>query len=71
MERRWRSKGLVIDKEWILSSRDHLKQFISAKKFLNSKIAYSRGRKSLFKIVDTFLVKKPGDKLPHQVTLQN
>ena len=67
MERRWRSRGLVIDKECLLSSRDHLKQLISAEKvwFLNSKIADCRGRKSLFKIVDTFLLKKPGHKLPH------
>jgi hypothetical protein len=71
MERRWRSRGLVIDKECLLSSRDHLKQLISAEKvrFLNSKIADCRGRKSLFKIVDTFLLKKPGHKLPHHVTL--
>jgi hypothetical protein len=70
MERRWRSRGLVIDKECYLSSRDNLKQLISAEKvrFLNSKI-YCRGRKSFFKIVDTFLLKKPGHKLPHHVTL--
>jgi hypothetical protein len=62
MERRWRSRGLVIDKECLLSSRDHLKQLISAEKvrFLNSKIADCQGRKSLFKIVDTFLLKKLG-----------
>jgi hypothetical protein len=71
MERRWRSRGLVIDKECLLSSRDHMKQLISAEKvrFLNSKIADCRRRKSLFKIVYTFLLKKPGHKLPHPVPL--
>jgi hypothetical protein len=61
----------VIDKECLLSSRDHLKQLISAEKvrFLNSKIADCQGKKSLFKIVGTFLLKKPGHKLPHHVTL--
>jgi hypothetical protein len=72
MERRWRSRGLVIYNECLLSSGDPLKQLISAVyfgAFLNSKIADCRGRKSLFKIVDTFLLKKPGRKLLHHVTL--
>jgi hypothetical protein len=51
-------------------SRSH-EQLISAEKvrFLNSKIADCRGRKSLFKIVYTFLLRKPGHKLPHPVPL--
>ena len=73
LERRWRLRGLEFDKEELMISRDDLRRLIKEAKesFLNSKIAECSGKKSLFKIVDSFLLKKTGLKLPQHVSLAN
>ena len=73
LERRWRLRGLEFDKEELMISRDDLRRLIKEAKesFLNSKIAECSGKKSLFKIVDSFLLKKNGLKLPQHVSLAN
>lgn len=50
IERRWKARGLEIDGECLSAARDRLRQLISDAKVL--------------KIVNTFLLKKPGLKLP-------
>jgi hypothetical protein len=66
LERRWKLSGLAIDKEILLQALADLRSLISTAKvnFLNSKIVEQTGKKSLFKIVDSFLLKKPSLRLP-------
>ncbi|EFX78554.1 hypothetical protein DAPPUDRAFT_320379 [Daphnia pulex] len=66
IERRKRSTGLMIDKELLVTALSDLRQLISAAKvtFLNTKIADNTEKKSLLKNVDSFLLKKPGFRLP-------
>jgi hypothetical protein len=71
LERRWKLSGLAIDKEILLQALADLRSLISTAKvnFLNSKIVEQTGKKSLFKIVDSFLLKKPSFRLPsHMMT---
>jgi hypothetical protein len=72
IERRRRSTGLMIDKELLATALSDLRQLISAAKvtFLNNKIADNTGKKSLFKIVDSFLLKKPSLRLPAHNSLE-
>jgi hypothetical protein len=66
LERRWKLSGLAIDKKILLQALPDLRSLISTAKvnFLNSKIVEQTGKKSLFKIVDSFLLKKPSLRLP-------
>ena len=66
LERKWKLSGLAIDKEILLHALGDLRSLISTAKveFLNSKIVEQTGKKSLFKIVDSFLLKKPSLRLP-------
>lgn len=51
--------------------REQLRLLINEAKtsFLNNKIAENSGKKSIYKIVDSFLLKKPGVKLPRHDSL--
>ena len=72
IERRRRSTGLMIVKELLATALSDLRQLISAAKvtFLNNKIADNTGKKSPFKIVDFFLLKKPSLRLPAHNSLK-
>ncbi len=60
LERRFRLSRLAIDKEILMTSRDNLRRLIASTKvsYLNTKISESVAKKSLFGIVDSFLLKK-------------
>ncbi len=62
----------MIEKELLATALSDLRQLISAAKvtFLNNKIADNTGKKSLFKIVDSFLLKKPSLRLPAHNSLE-
>ena len=66
LERRYRKSGLAIDGELMERARDELGCLIDSKKasFLQDQITEATGKKSLFKIVDSFLIKKPTLRLP-------
>ena len=66
LERRYRKSGLAIDGELMERARDELGCLIDSKKasFLQDQITEASGKKSLFKIVDSFLIKKPTLRLP-------
>jgi hypothetical protein len=75
-ERRWRNrkkKGLAleIDREIVRNLLKEKRHLLKKEKssFLNEKIAEAEGKKSLFNIVDSFLLKKPGLKLPRHDSL--
>ena len=72
IERRRRSTGLMIDKELLATALSDLRQLISAAKvtFLNNKIANNTLKNSLFKIVPSFLLKKPSLRLPAHNSLE-
>jgi len=61
LERRFRLSRLAIDKEILMTSWDNLRRLIASTKvsYLNTKISESVAKKSLFGIVDSFLLKKP------------
>jgi len=65
-ERRWRVTALTVDKEIMNQTLLNLHTMINEAKasFLESKILESTGKKSLFRIVDSFLLVKPGLRLP-------
>jgi hypothetical protein len=71
LERRWKATSLTIDKEILHHALSKLRSLISSAKvdFLNSKITEQTGKKSLFKIVDSFLLKKPALRLPSHTDL--
>jgi hypothetical protein len=66
LERRWKRTGLVIDGQILRDGVQELRDAIDAAKVssLNTQIAENTNRVSLYKIVDTFLLKKPTLKLP-------
>jgi hypothetical protein len=61
-ERRCRVTGLTVDKEIMNQTLLNLHAIINEAKasFLESKILESTGKKSLFRVVDSFLLVKPG-----------
>jgi hypothetical protein len=71
LERRWKATSLTIDKDILHHALSKLRSLISSAKvdFLNSKITEQTGKKSLFKIVDSFLLKKPALRLPSHTDL--
>ena len=72
LERRFRITKLAIDKEILLKSRDDLRLLIECTKvtYLNNKISESMAKKkSLFNIVDSFLLKTRGLQLPRHKSL--
>ena len=71
LERRFKLSKLAIDKEILIASRDNLRRLIESTKvsYLNTKICESVAKKSLFGIVDSFLLKKPGLQLPRHDSL--
>jgi len=71
-ERIYRKRKLVVDGDIFVSCRDRLHRLITAKKqsYLSTKIAEATGKHSLYKIVDSFLVKKPTLRLPDHNSLE-
>ena len=71
LERRYRQSGLAIDGELMERARSDLGRLIDSKKasFLQDQITDAAGKKSLFKIVDSFLIKKPSLRLPSHDSL--
>jgi hypothetical protein len=61
-ERRWRVTSLTVDNEIMNKTLLNLHTIINEAKasFLESKILESTGKKSLFRVVDSFLLVKPG-----------
>ncbi|EFX71023.1 hypothetical protein DAPPUDRAFT_112181 [Daphnia pulex] len=70
-ERKYRARGLTIDRECLTNAREALKKLIFEKKssFITQKITESAGKRSLFKLVDSFLLKKPALRLPDHDSL--
>ena len=75
-ERRWRNRkkeglALEIDREIVRNLLKEKRHLLKKEKssFLNENIAEAEGKKSLFNIVDSFLLKKPGLKLPRHDSL--
>ncbi len=70
-ERKYYARGLTIDRECLTSARDALKKLIFEKKtsFITQKITESAGKRSLFKLVDSFLLKKPVMRIPDHDSL--
>lgn len=66
LERRWKRTRLAIDKEILMElMRDQREMITIAKQtFLNTKIAELTDKRSIFKIVDSLLLKKTGIRLP-------
>lgn len=71
LERLWCHKkkfgtDLVVDRQIMLAAFKKKRKLLGREKasYLNKEIAESTGKKSLFKIVDPLLIKKPGLKLP-------
>ena len=71
LERRARRTRLEIEKEIYRSTQRSLRHLIESAKssFLCTQIAESTGRISLFKIVDSLLLKNPIPRLPHHSSL--
>lgn len=65
-ERRWKSTQLAIDREIMVDALRSLRDLINQAKFdfLSSKIIDNPGKKSLFQLVDSLLLIKPGLRLP-------
>ena len=72
-ERKYRARGLTIDRECLTNAREALKKLIFEKKssFITQKITESAGKRSLFKLVDSFLLKKPALRLPDHDSLSS
>jgi hypothetical protein len=67
LERRWKLTNLTIDKQIMHGERRNLHEMINLAKrsFLESQILEAGGKKtSLFKLVDSVLLVKPGLRLP-------
>lgn len=66
LERRGRATDFTVDKEILHHALGELRYIISAAigDFLNNKITEHTGKKSLFKIIHSFLLKKPALRLP-------
>jgi len=75
-ERRWRDRkkqgtALEIDRQLVRTIHKEKRKVLDREKaqFLNKEINEASSKKSLFKIVDSFLIKKPGLKLPRHSSL--
>jgi hypothetical protein len=75
-ERRWRDRkkqgtALEIDRQLVRTIHKEKRKVLDREKaqFLNKEISEAPSKKSLFKIVDSFLIKKPGLKLPRHSSL--
>jgi len=75
-ERRWRDRkkqgtALEIDRDLVRNINKEKRKVIDREKaqYLNKEISEASGKKSIFKIVDSFLIKKPGLKLPRHSSL--
>jgi hypothetical protein len=69
--RKKRGIALEVDREIVRNVLKVKRLLLKKEKtsFLNEKIAEAEGKKSLFSIVDSFLLKKPGLKLPQHDSL--
>jgi hypothetical protein len=70
-ERKYRARGLTIDRECLTSAREALKKLIFEKKtsFITQKITESASKRSFFKVVDSFFLKKPALRHPDHDSL--
>ena len=77
-ERRWRNRkrsgvALEVDRQIVRELNKKKRRLLDREKvaYLNREIAKASGKQSLFKVVDSFLLKKPDSKLPRHGSLQD
>ena len=72
-EKKWRRTELEIDKQIFKDLRDGVNLMCDKAKesFLNRQITENTGKRSLYKLIDSFLLPKPGLRLPRHDSLQS